>query len=139
MNSFELIRPLRPHSACELKITKRFGYMKIRLRRVRGLPRGVEPRFSGAFDPEKVCAPVFGRIKNSRQRAHWQGKLCSPDFPELIENGAGLHATQGIALAVWRDFEIDPHTIGADFEFPVTTRRAGISLDENFGDVSVPQ
>ena len=113
--------------------------MKIRLWCVRGLPRGVEPRFSGAFDPEKVYAPVFGRIKNFRQRAHWQDKLCSPNFLELIENGALLHATQGIAFAVWRDFEIDPHTIGADFEFPVTTCRAGISLDEDFGDVPVPQ
>ncbi|HUI52396.1 MAG TPA: hypothetical protein VLX60_11455 [Terriglobales bacterium] len=53
--------------------------------------------------------------------------------------GAALHAASGVEFLVGTNIEINPEAVGADFEFEIAMRNGRIGLEENFGNVAVPE
>ena len=50
-----------------------------------------------------------------------------------------LHAAFQVGQALWRDVEIDPHAVRADFEFLVVVSSGWVRLKEDFRDVTIPE
>src|ERR1700719_2300687 len=112
--------------------------MEIRTLGISGSPGRIETRIRCAFHAKEIYAPFLARIETARKHAHGQRKLGSPDLVESIDRGPRLHATIRIALAVQRNFQVNPLSVRTDFELPVAPRMAGI-LQENFCNVAIPE
>src|SRR5882762_6714623 len=59
--------------------------------------------------------------------------------PNISSATRSPHATLQIAFLPWRDVQIDPKAIRADFEFLISTKLRWIWLKENFRDVAIPK
>lgn len=123
----------------ENQFAKRFRNVEIWFRSPRGLPCGIESRFSSAFNPVEIHFPRGRRIKPLDQAFHGQRQLRNPGFCTFVQNYAASQATFQIVFLARRDVEIDPQPIRTDLEFliPPCLRRLG--LKENLRNVAVPE
>jgi len=106
---------------------KRFLNMEIRRSRSRGLPCGIESRLGCAFHAIKIYFPNGRGIESFDQTFIGNAISRNPGFSFASLNSRGAHATLQIAFLPWRDVQIDPKAIRADFEFLISAelRRSG--------------
>jgi hypothetical protein len=57
----------------------------------------------------------------------------------VIHDDAAAQAASQIPSLAVRDIQIDPHAVGADFEFEVAVGIGGVRLEKDFGDIAVPE
>ncbi len=124
---------------CKDQFGKRFRNVKIRRSCSRGLPCGIKSRFGSPFDAVKIYLPGSFRIKALDQAFHGQSKLRDPSLAGFVQSNAAPQTTLQVVLLAWRDVQIDPKSVRADFEFFITTEMRWVGLKENFRDVAVPE
>jgi len=86
----------------------------------------------------KIYFPNGRGIESFDQTFHRQRDLRNPGFLASLKLTRPPHATLQIAFLPWRDVQIDPKAIRADFEFLISTKLRWIWLKENFRDVAIP-
>jgi len=107
--------------------------------RVGGTPGGVEAGLGWTLDAEEIDTPDCGGIERGGQTLHGERDFRHPKLLWGLHGDAAAQTAMQVLRVTVRDIEIDPHAIGADFEFFVAQRIRGIGLEEDFGDVAVPE
>ena len=67
------------------------------------------------------------------------GKLSGPDLFLFVDVRAAFHSGVRIGTLAVRNIEVNPITVGADFEFKIVAGIGGVGLEKNFNDVAVPE
>src|SRR5467141_1850777 len=121
------------------QFAKHFRNVKIRRRRSRWLPGGIKSRFDSSFDPVKIYFPGRRGIEAIDQAFHGQPKLRDPGLGRFVQNHAAAQTTLQLVLLAWRDVQVDPESVWADFEFLVTSQMRRVGLKKNFRDIAIPE
>jgi len=107
--------------------------------RVGGAPGGVEAGLGGTLDAEEIYAPDGGGVERGDQAFHGEGDFRQPNLLLLIHGDAATQAALQVLPFAMGDIQIDPHAVGADFEFLVALRIGGVRAEEDFGYVTIPE
>lgn len=102
-------------------------------------PGGVEAGFGGAFDAEEIQAPGGGGVEGRGEAVHGDGEFGDPNLPRVIHADAAAEGAVQVLAGAMVEGEIEPHGVGADFEFEVALGIGGVRLEKDFGDVTVPE
>lgn len=113
--------------------------MKVWLRCVGGLPGRIKAWLGWSFDAKEIGAPEGGRVESLREAFHGDGQFGGPCFFRFIDTYAALQTALYVLKRSVCDFQIDPKAVWAYLEFLVAPWLLRIRLQENFGDIAVPQ
>ncbi len=115
------------------------GNVEIWLGGVGGAPGGVKARLGLAFDAEKIGAPCMFGIERGSKTLQGDGEFGGPGFGGGIEHDAAMQFAVQFGDFAVRDIEVDPETVGGNFELGVFERIGGVGLQKSFGDVAIPE
>lgn len=113
--------------------------MEVWLRSVGGLPGRIKAWLGRSFDAKEIGAPDRNGGESLREALHGDGQFGGPCFFRFIDKYAALQAAFYVLKRSVCNFQIDPKAVGAYLEFFVAARLLRIRLQENFGDIAVPQ
>ncbi len=119
--------------------------MKLRLRRLRRLPRRIKSWLARPFDAKEIDAPGLCRVERTGDEAfHRQHQNCPPRLRRFVDTRATFQPTGQIAFPVVLstieiDIQIDPVPVRRDFKFLVFPRLRRIALHKQFANVLFPK
>src|SRR6266404_9354790 len=113
--------------------------MKIRLRRVRGPPSGVEAWLSSPFHSEKIHSPHHRHLETLNHTLRRQRQNRMPLFRLFIDTHPPTQAALQIVLFSGRNLQINPKPVWRYFNFLVTTRMRSARLQKNFANIAIPK
>src|SRR5579859_2487220 len=125
--------------APEGKFAERCRNMKIRRGRSGWPPCRIEARLARPFNAKEISAPSRIGIELCRQAFHRQGKFRRPALAFLIHPNTALQPALQVMFFPRRDIQINPEPVRAHFKLFVAAWIGPGGLQENFGDIAVPQ
>src|SRR5690348_12993003 len=125
--------------ASEGQFAERCRNVEIGHGRAGWLPSRIESRLARPFNSKEISAPGRVGIELFRQTFHRQGKFRRPALALLIHSDPALQPASQVMFFSGRDIQINPEAVRAHFKLFVAAWIGPGGLQENFGDIAVPQ
>jgi hypothetical protein len=121
------------------QVTERFRNMKVGNRCSSGPPSRIKSWLPRAFHSVKIHPPSSSGIKSFDKTLHRDRQHRNPSFVRFVQDHASPQTALQIVFFARGNVQVDPHSVGADFELFITPQIRRIGLQKYFGDVVVPQ
>src|SRR5690348_13062448 len=125
--------------AAEPQFAERCRNVKVRRGRAGWPPSRIETRLARPFNSKEISAPGQVGIELFRQAFHRQGKFRRPALALLIHANTALQSAFQVMFFSRRNIQINPEAVRAHFKLFVAAWIGPGGLQEDFGDIAVPQ